>query len=191
MPVEPIDHAAATATIDAALPLATERLVLRRFAPGDLDAFRAYQSDPATVRYLWRPVLDEARMVERVSGEESLAKDGDAYGIAIEVDGTLVGETVVKLVDAAGRQAEIGWILAPEHRGRGYALEAARAALELAWGIGAHRVTAVLDHEDQASARVAERLGMRREAVLLDDGVDGAIGEYGSTEIWAILERGR
>ncbi len=191
MPVEPIDHAAATAAIDAALPLATERLVLRRFAPGDLDVFRAYQSDPDTVRYLWRPMLDEARMVERVSGEESLAKDGDAYGIAIEADGTLVGETVVKLVDAAGRQAEIGWILAPEHRGRGYAFEAARAALELAWGIGAHRVTAVLDHENQASARVAERLGMRREAVLLDDGINGAIGEYGSTEIWAILERER
>ncbi|MFC7430601.1 MULTISPECIES: GNAT family N-acetyltransferase [unclassified Agrococcus] len=136
-------------------------------------------------------MLDEARMVERVSGEESLAKDGDAYGTAIEADGTLVGETVVKLIDAAGSQAEIGWILAPEHRGRGSALEAARVALELAWGIGAHRVTAVLDHDDQASARVAERLGMRREAVLVDDGVDGAIGEHGSTGIWAILERER
>lgn len=191
MPVSPIDPAAATATIDAALPLRTERLVLRRFAPDDLGAFRAYQSDPDTVRYLWRPVLTPEQMGARMTEAPALAADGDAYGIAIEHDGALVGETVVKLTDAAGRQAEIGWILAPEHRGRGYALEAGRAALELAWAIGAHRVTAVLDHENQASARIAERLGMRLEAVLIDDGVNGFTGEHGSTEIWATLERER
>jgi RimJ/RimL family protein N-acetyltransferase len=189
--IAPIDAAVATAAIDAALPLRTERLVLRRFAPGDLDAFRAYQSDPATVLHLWRPPLSEERMLERVGTAPVLASDGDAYGIAIEADGVLVGETVVKLIDAAGRQAEIGWILAPEHRGRGYAVEAGRAALELAWAIGAHRVAAVLDHDNQASARVAERLGMRREAVMLDDGVNPATGDYASTEIWAILEHER
>ncbi|WP_217496040.1 GNAT family N-acetyltransferase [Agrococcus sp. SGAir0287] len=191
MPVAPIDPAAATAILDAALPLRTDRLVLRAFAPHDLDAFRAYQSDPATVRYLWRPPLTEQQLAARVSEAPVLAKDGDAYGIAIEHAGALVGETVVKLTDAAARQAEIGWILAPEHRGRGYALEAGRAALDLALAIGAHRVTAVLDHENQASARIAERLGMRREAVLLEDGVNGATGELGSTEIWAILARER
>ncbi|GAA2172743.1 GNAT family protein [Agrococcus versicolor] len=184
----PIDAAVATATLDAALPQRTERLVLRRFAPEDLDAFRAYQTDPGTVLHLWRPMLSEEQMVARVTMPPVLAADGDAYGIAVETDGVLVGETVVRLIDAAGRQAEIGWILAPEHRGRGYALEAARVALDLAWAIGAHRVTAVLDHENAASARVAERLGMRREALLIDDGVNPATGAYGSSEIWAILE---
>lgn len=191
MPVSPIDPTDATATIDAALPLRTERLVLRRFAPDDLEAFRAYQSDPDTVRYLWRPILTPEQMGARMSEPPALAKDGDAYGIALEHDGALVGETVVKLTDAAGRQAEIGWILSPEHRGRGYAAEAGRAALELAWAIGAHRVTAVLDHDNPASARVAERLGMRLEAVHLDDGVNPATGEYGSSEIWAVLETER
>lgn len=191
MPVEPIDPAAATAAIDAALPLRTERLVLRRFTPDDLGAFRAYQSDPDTVRHLWRPMLTPEQMDARMRGTPTLATDGDAYGIAVEHEGDLVGETVVKLTDAVGRQAEIGWILAPEHRGHGYALEAGRAALELAWAIGAHRVVAILDHENPASARVAERLGMRREALMLDDGVNPATGEYGSSETWAMLERER
>lgn len=191
MPVSPIDPAEATATIDAALPLRTERLVLRRFTPDDVDAFRAYQSDPDTVRYLWRPMLTPEQMGARMSEAPAFGEHGGSYGIALEHGGVLVGETVVKLTDAPARQAEIGWILAPEHRGNGYAAEAARAALDLAWRIGAHRVVAILDHENQASARVAERLGMRREAVLLDDGVNPATGEYGSSETWAMLESER
>ena len=62
-------------------------------------------------------------------------------------------------------QAEIGWTLAPEARGKGYATEAAEAVLELGFGeLGFHRIEARLDALNFASATMCERLGMRLEA---------------------------
>ena len=63
--------------------------------------------------------------------------------------------------------AEIGYTLAPEHHGHGYATEAVRALIDFAYErLDLHSVRAVTDARNTASIRVAERLGMRRVATL-------------------------
>nr|WP_145492718.1 MULTISPECIES: GNAT family protein [Streptomyces] len=172
------------------LPLTTERLVLRPFTPDDLDA---YQRLPEVARYLYRPPLTreqcERSLARRAAGT-AWAEDGDDLVVAVcrAGDGVLVGEIVLKLASARARQAEIGWALDPAHSGRGYAAEAARAVAALAFGeLAVHRLFARLDVLNTGSVRVCERLGMRREAHLVDNDLDG--DRWGSEYVYALLAR--
>ena len=62
-------------------------------------------------------------------------------------------------------EGEIGWTILPEHAGRGYATEAARAVLRLGFEhYGLRRIVANLDARNDRSAALCERLGMRRES---------------------------
>ena len=68
------------------------------------------------------------------------------------------------------RQGEIGFLFHPDHQGRGYATEAAEAMLALAFETyELHRVVGRLEPRNVASARVLEKLGMRREAHLIEN----------------------
>jgi RimJ/RimL family protein N-acetyltransferase len=65
---------------------------------------------------------------------------------------------------ARGVQAELGWVLHPDHAGHGYATEAVRALLRLCFEeLGLRRVTANCFAANEASWRLMERVGMRRE----------------------------
>ncbi|BDZ45666.1 hypothetical protein GCM10025866_15750 [Naasia aerilata] len=84
--------------------------------------------------------------------------------------------------------AEIGYVFAPDVAGRGYATEACRPLLALAFEeLGVHRVMGRLDARNGASARVLERLGMRLEAHFVED--DWFKGEWTSTLVYAMLDR--
>lgn len=97
-----------------------------------------------------------------------------------------VGEVVLKYADARARQVEIGWVLHPAHSGHGYATEAARALAVLAFDtLGAHRLFARLDLENEGSARICERLGMRHEATFVENDLDGE--HWGTECVWAAL----
>ncbi|KRE79508.1 GNAT family N-acetyltransferase [Arthrobacter sp. Soil763] len=154
------------------LPLRTQRLVLRRFEAGDLDAFHAYHSLPETARFLPREAKSYTQSMESVGKYANFVfeQEGDWICLAIEdADAPgLLGEVVLKWLPGRG-QAEIGWSLAPEARGMGYAAEAAAAVLALGFGeLGFHRISAKLDALNTASAAVCERLGMRRESTQID-----------------------
>ena len=112
-----------------------------------------------------------------------------ALRLGIEADGVLVGDIVLFVTGAAEDEAvELGWVLAPEHEGHGYATEAARALLAVAFdGLGAHRVIARMDPQHDGSAAVATRLGMRREALLIENEL--IKGEWLDTLYFALLER--
>jgi RimJ/RimL family protein N-acetyltransferase len=74
----------------------------------------------------------------------------------------------------------------PDHQGLGYATEMARPLLRIAFeDLGLHRVTGALDARNAASARVLEKLGMRREAHLVENAF--VKGEWQSELIYAIL----
>ena len=107
--------------------------------------------------------------------------------LAIEQDGVVVGEGMLKRAAGPG-QVEIGYALHPEAAGRGLATEAARAVLDVAFtGYGFHRVFARIDEENGPSVRVAERLGMRCEARLVENDVrDGA---WSTEVVYALLDR--
>jgi len=173
------------------VPLETERLLLRRFREADLDALQAIQSQPEVARYLyWEPRSREetaAALTERL-GEARLEQDDDVAVLAVErrEDGRLLGDLTLWLRSAEHRQAEIGFVFDPEVGGRGYATEAARALLDLAFGpLGAHRVYGRTDARNEPSARLMERLGMRREAHFREAEIFK--GEWGEELVFAVL----
>ncbi|QTD96613.1 GNAT family N-acetyltransferase [Streptomyces cyanogenus] len=175
-------------------PVATERLVLRLFTPDDVEDRYAYQSLPEVARFLYRPPLtreDCAESIAARAGGTPWQADGDVLLLAVcraEEPRVVIGEVVLTLTSARARQAEIGWVFDPRHAGRGYATEAARALVGVAFGqLGVHRVFARLDVLNTASVRVCERLGMRREAHLVDNDLDG--DRWGSEYGYAILAR--
>ncbi|MFI0809491.1 GNAT family N-acetyltransferase [Streptomyces echinatus] len=173
--------------------IATERLVLRLFAPGDLDDRYAYQSLPEVARFLYRPPLTREGCAESIAaraGGTAWQADDDVLLLAVcrADEPGVIGEVVLTLTNARARQAEIGWVFDPRHAGQGYATEAARALASLAFGqLGVHRVFARLDALNTGSARVCERLGMRREALLIDNDLDG--DRWGTECVYAILAR--
>jgi RimJ/RimL family protein N-acetyltransferase len=176
-----------------ALPVVTERLVLRLFTPDDVDDMAAYQGLDEVARYLYRPPRSRqecAEVIERAAAGSAWRADGDALILAVGRRGEagVVGEIVLKLAGAAARQVEIGWVLNPASQGRGYATEAARAVVALAFEqLGAHRLFARLDVENTGSVRLCERLGMRREAHLVENDVHPD-GRWGSEYVYAMLE---
>ncbi|MEU2062496.1 GNAT family protein [Streptomyces sp. NPDC013455] len=178
----------------AQAPVTTERLILRLFTADDVEDRYAYQALPEVARFLYRPPLTREGCAESIAaraGGTPWSADGDVLLLAVcraEDPGVVIGEVVLTLVSARARQAEIGWVFNPGYAGRGYATEAARAVVSLAFGpLGVHRVFARLDVLNTASVRVCERLGMRREAHLVDNDLDG--DRWGSEYVYAVLGR--
>jgi RimJ/RimL family protein N-acetyltransferase len=153
------------------LPIKTERLVLRSLRPGDEDDVFAYRSVPEVVRYIPGDPKTREQVADMVAERATAGRVEPAQPIctlAVEVDGRVVGDVLLHLdgLDGHdGRQAEVGWVFHPDVQGRGYATEAARELLRVGFEeLGVHRVWAQLDGENTASARICERLRMRREA---------------------------
>ncbi|OEV11241.1 GNAT family N-acetyltransferase [Streptomyces nanshensis] len=175
------------------LSITTDRLVLRLFTPDDVDDMYAYQGLDEVARYLYRPPRTRERCAE-VIGEIGVPpaweKDGDSLTLAVcrREEPGVIGEVVLKLESHYARQAEIGWVLNPAWEGRGYATEAAREMRRLAFErFGVHRLFARIDTANTASERLCERLGMRREAHLLEN--DWTHGDWGSEYVYALLAR--
>jgi RimJ/RimL family protein N-acetyltransferase len=100
----------------------------------------------------------------------------------------MVGHLTLSLGPPEHRQAEIGFMFHPDHQGRGYATEASHAVVRLAFETyDLHRLYARLEVRNIASARVLEKLGMRREAHLVEN--EWVKGEWQSELVYAILAR--
>src|SRR3954452_23010225 len=167
------------------LPRQTARLRLRRLVPGDLAALHAIHSREDVTRWLyWDPRnQDEVR----TSLDAHIARPFDeGVVLAIDLNGELIGTANVAVGEH--RQGELGFTLHPDHQGHGYATEAAEAIIELAFGTyRLHRVCGRVEPRNAASVRVLERLGMRKEAHLIEH--DWVKGEWSSEAIYAILAR--
>ena len=173
--------------------LVSERLVLRRFRPADLDTLVSYRSVPAVARFQgWDAPFSLVEGENLIRG--TINRDPDTPGewfqfaVTLRSTGELIGDFGAKTQADDPRQAEIGYTIAPAYQGRGYATEAARALLHYLFGErGMHRVTASCDPRNAASARLLERLGMRLEGHLVES--TWSKGEWTDDLIYAVLER--
>ncbi|MEV6925763.1 GNAT family N-acetyltransferase [Dactylosporangium sp. NPDC051485] len=145
--------------------LTTDRLLLRRFRADDAPALAAYRSDPDVARYQsWDapfPLAAAEAFVADLQRRDPRAEGWFQY--AMDLDGHLIGDIGVNRHDE-GRQAEIGFTLAPRLQGGGYASEAVRRVVgHLLAEEGLHRVHASVDGRNAASSRLLLRLGFRLE----------------------------
>jgi RimJ/RimL family protein N-acetyltransferase len=174
-------------------PVHTERLLLRPLDPAtDVDAVFAYQSREDVCRYIPYFPRTREQVAERLADPErnrsTLENEGEVISLAVVVrdSAQLVGDVVLFWRSVEHRSGEIGYAFNPEFSGQGYATEASAALLGLAFdGLDLHRVIARIDERNHASAAVLRRLGMRQEAVLVEN--EWFKGEW-TTEIdFAIL----
>jgi RimJ/RimL family protein N-acetyltransferase len=174
-------------------PIRTERLLLRAFEPADFDAVYAMRSNPDIVRLLYWGVQtqDEARAaLEQKVAARALHAEGDVLSLAVVLTSTdeVVGDLLLHWVSREHGTAEVGFIAHPDHQGRGYTTEAARPLLRIAFeDLGLHRVIGRTEARNTASARVLEKLGMRREAHFVEN--EWVKGEWQSELVYAILDR--
>jgi RimJ/RimL family protein N-acetyltransferase len=172
-------------------PIDTARLVLRPLVETDIDELLTYRGRADVCRYLtFEPMTREvlrARLDSDLSRTEITA-EGEALtlGVRVRDTGRLVGDVVLFFRSEEHARGEIGYAFHPDAGGRGYASEACSAVLGLAFdGLGLHRVVARLDARNDASARLAARLGMRREAHFLRS--ERIKGEWVDQLVFALL----
>lgn len=176
---------------DGLLPVDTPRLRLRPLAPGDVDALLTYRGDPEVCRYLPFEPMTRAVLAGRLAGDlgrTRVTEDGQGLTLGVEDRGTgaLLGDVVLFLRSREHGGGEIGYVFHPGAGGRGYATEACSALLALAFDVlGLHRVVARLDSRNAASARLAARLGMRREAHFVRH--ERFKGEWSDELVFAML----
>ncbi|CAM5415278.1 GNAT family N-acetyltransferase [Leifsonia shinshuensis] len=145
----------------------TARLLLRPYRATDDADWRRIEDDEEVRRGLDWPLRTPRQAHEHLlarTTHTSLSEPGDLLVLAVEHDGRVIGDVSLHLrtVAAETRVVEIGWLQLTSEGGRGYATEAARAMLDLAFGeVGACLVTAVVDRSNLSSARLALRLGFR------------------------------
>jgi RimJ/RimL family protein N-acetyltransferase len=173
------------------LPIRTERLLLRAYTLDDLDFLSDVQSRPEVVRYLLFDVRDRTEIrhsLDQKIKASILTDEGDNLNLVVTLPdtGEVVGEVILFWTNRVQRQGEVGYVLHPGHVGHGYATEAAVEMLRLGFeGLGLHRIVARLDNRNTASARVLERLGMRREAHFVQN--EFIKGEWADEVIYAML----
>ncbi len=176
-----------------AWPLETERLVLRPFEPDDLAALCEIHGDEANARYLYNDARTAelvAELLERKIAGASMRAEGDWLSAAavLRATGEVVCDLALNWASEAHQQGEIGFVAHPAHHGRGYTTEAARPLLVFAFEtLGLHRVVGRLEARNVASARVLEKLGMRREAHFVES--EWVKGEWQSELVYAMLAR--
>jgi RimJ/RimL family protein N-acetyltransferase len=153
--------------MDPAPTIRTARLHLRLWRGEDLPAFAALNADPRVMEFL-PGLLDRAASDARVA---RIRDHFDRHGFgfwAVEVPGVagfigFVGLSVPEFTARFTPCVEIGWRLAHEHWGKGYATEAARAALDFGFRVLAlPEIVSSTVPANRRSRRVMERLGMTR-----------------------------
>jgi RimJ/RimL family protein N-acetyltransferase len=173
--------------------LETDRLLLRPFAPSDHEAMLAIFSRPDVVELLYHGPLDEDEVRERLSvktTQRSIEGPGDILRLAVllKANGRVIGDVLLNWMENEHRQGEIGFVLHPDHQGKGYTTEAAGVLLQVAFEVlGLHRVSGRTEIRNLASTRVMEKLGMRREAHFVEN--EFVKDEWQSEVVYAILDR--
>jgi RimJ/RimL family protein N-acetyltransferase len=151
------------------LPVTTERLHLRAFQESDRRFEVMVSEHPSLFVNLPiepRSSTEIEQYVEARLGFESFDEDGQTCALIVESDaGEYVGSMQLTASVVEPLQLQIGWIALPQHHGKGFMTEAVGRVVALAFeSVGAHRIVAEIMGGNDASLRLAERVGFRQEA---------------------------
>ena len=142
------------------VPIETERLVIRSFADDDIDRFTEIFTDPVVMQYIslrGYTVPDLLEMYGRRYRER-----GYTFWALCDRDGHVLGDVGFGTYEDSG-DPELGWTLARDAWGHGYATEGARACIDALFANTKHdRIVALVDTRNERSLRTAERIGMQR-----------------------------
>ena len=166
-----------------ALPIVTERLILRPYLPDDVDELHAVvYGDHEAMRLLGGPrdLAGTRAAVERSIKQQ--ARDEFSFWAVIEREsGLLAGEAGLFPLAEDREDIALGYALGVDFWGRGYATEAARAVLAEAFGpLAMRRVVAITRAVNFRSRHVLEKLGFAPQ---------GLRHVWGSEQLYYVIER--
>ena len=174
------------------LNIETDRLVLRPMVLSDENDLLEYQSDIQTVTYIPWPARTREQVREALSkaiAATSFENENDykLFAWVLKDGGKVIGQSNIGIKSKLHQRAEIGWVINPEFAGRGYALEATKALINLAFDeLGFRRVVAYIDQRNSKSVNMAKKLGMRLEASYIED--EFFKDEWTSAHLFALLK---
>jgi ribosomal-protein-alanine N-acetyltransferase len=170
--------------------ITTDRLILRDFVADDWQDVLAYQRDPRYLRYYaWTDRTEpEVRDFVQMFLDHQAGQPRRKFQLAITLDGgRLIGNCGIRRKPENEWEADIGYELAPEHWGHGYATEAARAMVDFGFReLKLHRVSSWCIADNVASARVLEKVGLRLEGRLREN--ESFKGRWWDTLLYGLLE---
>jgi RimJ/RimL family protein N-acetyltransferase len=169
----------------------TERMIIRRFLPTDLEDAYEILSDPEVAKYEYWDAFDreDTREDLEVQGAVVPGTCGvwNEFAVELKDGGKMIGNISFKMEDADQRQAEMGFHFNRKFHGRGYGKEAVIGLIEYLWKLGAHRIWAVSDTRNENSWKMMEKLGMRREGHMIHNCF--VKGEWADEYLYALLEK--
>ena len=149
--------------------LETERLVLRPVEPGDWRSLYPIMSDPVVMAH-WdsSEIEDPEAVAQMIAAQVEDMTTGAACYWAVERagDGAFLGACDLSDIDWRQRRGEVGFVLAGDAWGLGYGLEAMRAVVDHAAGLGLKRLWARAHAGNERSERLLKRLGFEEEGYL-------------------------
>jgi RimJ/RimL family protein N-acetyltransferase len=145
----------------------TPRTIIRPYTQADIGLIAPIFADPITLMFWPQPLSEEAAAAwVRRAGASFSATGLGRMLVELRDGGVPIGDCGIVEAEINGRREyDLGYIIHHPYWRQGFGIECARACLE--YGIhtlGLRRIVANMAHDNSASARVAERLGMRREA---------------------------
>lgn len=174
-------------------PVEADKVVLRPFEPGDLEALEGFAKSPTAQRYMALPVRDGAELrthLDSLLAMRRLTRPGDILAMAALAPGQTVALGQVSLVwtDATASQAELRFAFAPEGYEAGLDRAALKAALDIAFEeLSLHRVLVRTSARHQRTVRLLKQLGLRLEAHFREHALYQ--GEWDEEMHFAILDR--
>ena len=139
------------------IKLCTQRLVLRKMLPSDfLDMYEYACRRDVTEYLLWREHENAEYTRRYLRYIQKLYRKGEFFDFAVTLrdSGKMIGTAGFAQIDTENRSAQIGYVLNPRYRGRGYAPEAAEAVMRYGfYKLGLHRIEARCMHQNEASKR--------------------------------------
>jgi ribosomal-protein-alanine N-acetyltransferase len=154
--------------------LETERLILRRLEMGDLDDLARLYADPEVRRHIPEGVLNREQTQEELewflNGHPERSELG-LWGTIHRATGAFIGRCGLLPWDIDGvAEVEVAYLIDPEYQGQGFATEAAAGVRDHAFGaLGLRRLICLITPGNEASVKVAEKIGMRFEREGSDD----------------------
>lgn len=163
--------------------LETQRLVLRHQVPDDLDSLWAIYCDPEMVRYIPDAPTSYNEAREELEWHQHGHPHHPELGLwatVLKENGKFIGRCGLLPWDLDGRQeVEVAYLITREYWGQGLGTEAARGIVRYATGVlGLTRLVSLIDPQNLASRRVAEKIGMQLEKELQD--------EHGQFQVYAL-----
>jgi [ribosomal protein S5]-alanine N-acetyltransferase len=171
--------------------LSSERLLLRKLTPNDVNEMFAIRSNEDVMKYIPRPLCKtKEEVLELITLMQNKLETNEAcnWAITLKNDDKLIGFIGHYNIKWEHFRSEIGYMLAPKYHGKGIATESTKLLVDFGFNqMKMHSLEAIIDPANVASARVLEKNGFVKEAHLKENGFYN--GKFLDTIIYSLIKK--